>query len=41
MSWLTRLARRFGLARALALALLIALVALRIADPLPLLLNTW
>ena len=36
MSWLARLAKRFGLARALALALLIALAALRIADPLPL-----
>ena len=36
MSWLKRIAKRFGLARALALALLIALVALRIADPLPL-----
>ncbi|HVO90574.1 MAG TPA: CHASE2 domain-containing protein, partial [Casimicrobiaceae bacterium] len=35
MSWLSRLARRFGLARALALALLIALAALRIADPAP------
>ncbi len=35
MSWLSRLARRFGLARGLALALLIALAALRIADPGP------
>jgi adenylate cyclase len=33
MTWLARLARRFGLARGLALALLIALAALRIADP--------
>ncbi len=33
MKWLSRLARRFGLARSLALALLIALAALRIADP--------
>jgi len=33
MNWLARLARRFGLARGLALALLIALAALRIADP--------
>ena len=36
MRWLARLAKRFGFARALALALLIALAALRIADPLPL-----
>ena len=37
MSWLVAVWRkRFGLARALALALLFALVALRIADPLPL-----
>jgi adenylate cyclase len=35
MKWLSRLAKRFGLARALALALLIALAALRIADPEP------
>ena len=35
MNWFSRLARRFGLARALALALLIALAALRIADPAP------
>jgi adenylate cyclase len=35
MSWLTRLAQRFGLARALALVLLFALAALRIADPAP------
>jgi len=33
MRWLSRLARRFGLARGLALALLVALVALRAADP--------
>jgi len=33
MKWLSRLARRFGLARGLALALLVALVALRVADP--------
>ena len=33
MTWLARLARRFGLARGLALALLVALAALRIADP--------
>src|ERR1041385_2786652 len=33
MAWLSRLARRFGLARGLALALLVALVALRVADP--------
>ena len=33
MTWLARLARRFGLARGLALVLLVALVALRIADP--------
>ncbi len=35
MSWLARLARRFGLARGLALVLLAALAALRIADPAP------
>jgi adenylate cyclase len=35
MTWLPRLARRFGLARGLAVVLLIALGALRIADPLP------
>ncbi len=35
MTWLSRLARRFGLARGLALALLVALAALRIADPAP------
>ena len=33
MSWLSRLAQRFGLARGLALALLFALAAVRIADP--------
>jgi len=36
MNWLARLARRFGLARLLALALLVALAALRVADPPPL-----
>src|SRR5215475_1644331 len=35
MKWLSRWGRRFGLARGLALILLIALAALRIADPLP------
>ncbi|MGA8956756.1 MAG: adenylate/guanylate cyclase domain-containing protein [Pseudolabrys sp.] len=35
MTWLSRWARRFGLARGLALILLVALAALRIADPLP------
>jgi adenylate cyclase len=35
MRWLSRLARRFGLARGLALVLLVAFVALRITDPLP------
>src|SRR5262249_27885171 len=35
MTWLSRIGRRFGLARGLALLLLIALAALRIADPLP------
>src|SRR5262245_11987451 len=35
MTWLSRIGRRFGLARGLALILLIALAALRIADPLP------
>src|SRR6186713_2934531 len=34
MTWLARLARRFGLARGLALLLLIGLVALRLADPI-------
>ena len=36
MTWLSRTAQKFGLARALALILLVALAALRIADPLPL-----
>ncbi len=35
MKWLARLARHFGFARGVALALLIALAALRVADPLP------
>ena len=35
MKWLSRWGRRFGLARALALLLLLALAALRILDPLP------
>src|SRR5579885_761696 len=35
MVWLSRLAKRFGLARGLALALLVALAALRIANPQP------
>jgi adenylate cyclase len=35
MTWLSRLARGFGLARGLALILLIALAAIRIADPIP------
>ena len=35
MTWLSRLARGFGLARGLAFVLLIALAALRIADPIP------
>ena len=35
MKWLARLARQFGFARGVALALLIALAALRVADPLP------
>ena len=35
MTWLARLARRFGLARGLALLLLVALAALRLADPHP------
>jgi adenylate cyclase len=35
MKWLSRWGRRFGLARGLALLLLIALAALRIFDPLP------
>jgi len=36
MTWLARKARKFGLARALALILLVALAALRVIDPLPL-----
>ena len=36
MTWLSRAAKRFGWARGLALVLLVALVALRIADPEPL-----
>ena len=35
MKWLSRWGRRFGLARGLALLLLLALAALRILDPLP------
>jgi adenylate cyclase len=35
MTWISRLARKFGLARGLALILLLALAALRIADPPP------
>ena len=35
MKWLARLARQFGFARGVALTLLIALAALRVADPLP------
>ena len=35
MTWLSRQARRFGLARGLALALLLAIAALRIVDPEP------
>jgi adenylate cyclase len=35
MTWLSRTAQKFGFARALALVLLVALAALRIADPLP------
>ncbi len=35
MTWLARTARQFGGARGLALVLLIALAALRVADPLP------
>jgi adenylate cyclase len=34
MTWLARLARRFGLARGLALLLLLGLAALRLADPI-------
>ncbi len=36
MTWLSRNARNFGLARVLALILLVALAALRVVDPLPL-----
>ena len=36
MMWISRLARRFGVARGLAIVLLVALTALRAADPLPL-----
>ena len=36
MKWLSQLARRFGVPRALAVALLLALAFLRIADPAPL-----
>jgi adenylate cyclase len=35
MTWFSRLARGFGLARGLAFILLVALAALRIADPIP------
>src|SRR5262249_5884914 len=35
MMWLSRLARGFGVARGLALTLIIALAAMRIADPIP------
>jgi len=35
MTWLSRWARRFGLARGLALLLLVALAALRVTDPQP------
>src|SRR5215475_2633260 len=35
MKWLSRWGRRFGLARGLALLLLMALAALRISDPIP------
>ena len=35
MTWLSNLARSFGLARSLALILLVALAVLRIADPIP------
>jgi adenylate cyclase len=35
MTWLSRSARRFGLARGLALILLLALAALRVANPIP------
>ena len=36
MTWLSRNARNFGLARVLALILLVALAALHVVDPLPL-----
>ncbi len=36
MKWLSRLARRFGIPRALAVALLLALAFLRVVDPTPL-----
>src|SRR5262245_8398428 len=36
MKWLSQLARRFGVPRALALSLMVALAFLRIADPIPL-----
>ena len=36
MKWLSQLARRFGFARTVGMALLFALVFLRVADPLPL-----
>src|SRR6476646_2288679 len=35
MTWLSRWARRFGLARGLAVILLLALAALRVANPIP------
>jgi adenylate cyclase len=35
MTWFSRWARRFGLARGLALVLLLALAALRVANPIP------
>ena len=34
MTWLARLAQRFGLARGLSLGLLLGLAALRLADPI-------
>jgi adenylate cyclase len=36
MKWLSQLARRFGIPRALALSLMVALAFLRITDPIPL-----
>src|SRR3974390_772971 len=36
MSWLARWARKFGVARAVCLVLLFALIPLRLADPRPL-----